>query len=386
MGSQQAHARLAESPVGHLVSIPGGRQAYVPDPLPRSLALEPSLVHLLDRASRAVATLAGVGENLPNPHLLIRPFLSREAVLSSRIEGTQASLSDVFVFEATGERHDRSGDTREVANYVRALEHGLRRLGDLPLSVRLVNELHAILMEGVRGRDKEPGQLRDRQVWIGSEGTGIGEARFIPPPPQMVRDLLTDWERFVNEDLQMPPLVQCALMHYQFEAVHPYLDGNGRIGRLLIVLFLCARDVLRTPLLYLSAYFERRRQEYYDHLLRLSETGDWAAWLRFFLEGVEEQARDALDRARRLRSLQEEYRTLLHERRASANAFGLAEHLFANPYMTVPRACRLLGVTPAGARLILDRLAKIGVVKEVPLTRPRLYIADRVLQAIQDQA
>ncbi|HXF51579.1 MAG TPA: Fic family protein [Dehalococcoidia bacterium] len=383
MTSGQATSRLAKSPIGHLVTLPDGHQAYVPAPLPRALSLDTPLVYLLDRASRAVATLAGVGETLPNPHLLIRPFVHREAVLSSRIEGTQASISDVFMFEATGEPRTRFGDAREVVNYVRALEHGLHRLRELPLSVRLVNELHAILLHDVRGRDRTPGQLRTRQVWIGSEGTSIGEARFIPPPPGLVRDLLDDWERFVNEDLELPPLVQCALMHYQFEAIHPYLDGNGRIGRLLITLFLCAKDVLRTPLLYLSAYFERRRDAYYDHLLALSETGDWAAWLRFFLEGVVEQAEDALERCRRLRALQDEFRELTQARRLSANAVRLTERLFANPYVTAPMAAAALGVTYPGARLILERLEHVGVLTSIPDTRPRLYVAAKVLDAIQ---
>lgn len=383
MPLQEPASRLANSPIGRLVSLPDSHRAYVPSPLPRTLSLDAPLVYLLDRSSRAVATLAGVGETLPNPHVLIQPFLHREAVLSSRIEGTQASISDVFMFEATGERRDRFGDAREVANYVRALEHGLQRLRELPLGVRLANEVHGVLLEGVRGRDRTPGELRNRQVWIGSEGTGIGEARFVPPPPELVRDLLADWERFVNEDPELPPLVQCALMHYQFEAIHPYLDGNGKIGRLLITLFLCAKDVLRTPLLYLSAYFERRRQAYYEHLLALSETGDWGAWLRFFLEGVLEQAQDALDRSRRLRTLQDEYRALLQERRASANAFRLTERLFANPYVTASMAAAALGVTHAGARLILERLAEIGVLRGVPSTRPRLYVAVRILDAIQ---
>lgn len=383
MTSEEATSRLANSPIGRLVTLPDGHQAYVPAPLPRALPLDTPLVYLLDRASRAVATLAGVGETLPNPHLLIRPFVHREAVLSSRIEGTQASISDVFMFEATGEPRTRFGDAREVVNYVRALEHGLRRLRKLPLSVRLVNELHAILLHDVRGRDKTPGELRTRQVWIGSEGTSIGEARFIPPPPGLVRDLLDDWERFVNEDLELPPLVQCALMHYQFEAIHPYLDGNGRIGRLLITLFLCAKDVLRTPLLYLSAYFERRRQAYYDHLLALSETGDWAAWLRFFLEGVVEQAEDALERCRRLRALQDEFRELTQARRLSANAVRLTERLFANPYVTAPMAAAALGMTYPGARLVLERLEHEGVLTSIPDTRPRLYVAAKVLDAIQ---
>lgn len=358
--------------------------AFVPDAVPRRLDLDNSLVCRLDEASRAVAMLAGVGETLPNPHLLIRPFVRREAVLSSRIEGTQTSISDLFLFEASGARRDPLGDAREVANYVRALEYGLSQLERLPLSVRLVNEIHLRLLEGVRGRDKSRGELRTGQVWIGSEGTTLEEARFVPPPAEYVRDLLTDWELFLNEDIEMPPLVQCALMHYQFETIHPYLDGNGRIGRLLITLFLCAKRVLPTPLLYLSAYFERRRDEYYDHLLAVSQTGSWQGWVRFFLHGVAEQAQDALLRSRRVRQLQDRYRALLQQRRESANALRLLDELFANPFVTTPLASDLLSVTSAGARGILQRLIDAGVVEEISGTWPKFYVARELLKAIEE--
>lgn len=375
---------LKSSPCGHLVPTDEGQWAFVPDPLPRDMHLSSSLIYLLDQASRAVATLAGVGEMLPNPHLLIRPFIHREAVLSSRIEGTQASISDVYLFEASGAKRE-TGDVREVVNYVHALEHGLSLLPKLPLSVRLVNETHARLLEGVRGEERMPGQLRREQVWIGDRVTPIQESRFIPPPANLVRDLLYNWEKFVNEDLEMPPLIQCALMHYQFEAIHPYLDGNGRIGRLLVILFLCAKEVLPTPLLYLSAYFERNRNrdEYYDQLYNVSATGNWEPWIRFFLTGVAEQARDALVRSRRVREMQERYRDLLQEQRASGNVLRLLDELFANPFMTAPWARRILGVTYAGARGILDRLAQTGIVQYVSGAWPRLYVARDLLKVIE---
>ena len=294
---------LAGSPLGHLETIENGNRAFVPDPLPREIELNPELIYQLDGASRAVSTLAGVAETVPNPHLLITPFLRREAVLSSRIEGTQASLTDLFRYEASEAGRPSKGDVAEVANYVTALEHGLERLNDLPICVRLANEMHEVLLRGVRGSGWLLGSLRSSQVYIGAPGTPIEEATYVPPPAHLVRDLLLDWENFVNQDTLLPPLIQCALMHYQFEAIHPYIDGNGRLGRLLIVLFLCAKGVLTQPLLYLSAYFERDRAAYYDHLLRVSVTGDWQAWIGYFLDGVVEQARDALHRARRLRDL-----------------------------------------------------------------------------------
>ena len=299
--------QLKNSPSGQLVPTVRGQSAFVPSPLPRDIQPSMLLMHSLDEASSAVATLAGVGETIPNPHLLIRPFVRREAVLSSRIEGTQASISDLFRYEASGSRRP-SGDVSEVANYVQALDHGLDLLEELPISVRLINQVHSVLMSGVRGGEKRPGELRDEQVWIGAPDAPIEEARYIPPPGNLVRDLLFDWERFVNESGALPPLFQCAMMHYQFEAIHPYLDGNGRIGRLLITLFLCAKKILPTPLLYLSAYFERDRNAYYDQLFRLSATGDWEAWVVYFLRGVAEQARDALLRVRRVRDLQDQKR------------------------------------------------------------------------------
>jgi len=377
------NAELARSPRGHLAPTYQGEMAFVPHPLPRELTLSSRLVVQLDRASRAVSVLAGVGETLPNPHLLIRPFLRREAVLSSKIEGTQASLSDLLLYEVSDTKRDPSGDAREVRNYVRAMEQGQEMLHELPLSVRLFNGLHAVLMEGVRGRDRRPGELRTEQVWIGSEGGSISDARFIPPPAQVVPDLLADLERFVNEDVEMPPLIQCALMHYQFEVIHPYFDGNGRVGRLLIVLFLCARQVLTTPLLYLSAYFEHRRQEYYDRLLDVSVTGEWEPWLRFFLDGVEQQSLDAIARSRRVRDLHEQYRRLLQQPRASGNALRLLDALFESPYMTPAIAARTLGVTWHGAKGVLERLRAAGVVELLGGRGPTIYVARTLFNVIE---
>ncbi|MEX0786830.1 MAG: Fic family protein [Dehalococcoidia bacterium] len=370
------------SPVGRWEKSLEGYTTFLPAPLPRTLDIKPELVYLLDSASRAVSVLAGIGETLPNPYLLIRPFMRREAVLSSRIEGTQASLSDLFIYEASERPQDPSGDAREVANYVVALEHGLERVTDLPLSVRLMNEMHALLLEGVRGEDKMPGDLRNRQVWIGEQGTSVEEARFVPPPWRALPDLLSDFERFLNEESRMPPLIQAALMHYQFEAIHPYTDGNGRMGRLLIVLFLCTKGVLRTPLLYLSAYFERLRDDYYDQLLRVSKTGDWGPWLRFFLRGVELQARDAAARSRRLRALEERYRSKLQGVR-SGNTQRLLDEVLMRPFITAQHAARMLDVTLPAARKLLERFVSLGILTEDRSSRPRLYLARELLREIE---
>ncbi|MYB77147.1 MAG: Fic family protein, partial [Chloroflexi bacterium] len=311
----------------------------------------------------------------------IRPFVRREAVLSSRIEGTQASLSDLFLYEATTVGRPK-GDVAEVANYVRALEHGLGRLEKLPICVRLTNEMHGVLLDGVRGAGAYTGKLREHQVWIGSQDSPLAEATYIPPPAGQVRDLLQDWEEFVNLDSVLPPLVQCALMHYQFEAIHPYVDVNGRLGRLLVILFLCAKDVLTQPLLYLSAYFERNRNAYYDQLFRVSVTGDWQTWIRYFLDGVVEQARDALHRARQLRDLHDTMRESLQNNRESANALVLLDILCERPFMTAPTAARLLDISPAGARRILDRFAGLGMVEYHSETWPRRYVFRDLLEIL----
>ena len=373
--------QLTHSTCGSLVPTIEGQRAFVPDPLPRELDLSSSLVSLLDRASRAIATLDGVGETIQNPHLLIRPLLRREAVLSSRIEGTVASLSDVFSYEAGNERV--SDDVREVINYVAALEQGVRTLERLPISFRSVNEIHGQLLAGVRGENRRTGEFRREQVWIASQGSWIREARFIPPPPDRLRDLFQDWEQFINDPLEMPPLVRCALMHYQIEAIHPYEDGNGRIGRLLITLFLIASGVLSSPLLYLSAYFERDRQRYYDELMAVSAGCDWERWLRYFLTGVLRESRDVLARIRRLRGLQDSYHELLRDRREAISALRLVEQLFASPIITVREAAETLDMSIAGARGVLNRLVAAGLVRHDDQTWPPLYVADEVLEALE---
>jgi len=375
--------RLAESPCGELIPIQGGYFAYVPHPLPQEVTLDSALIRLLDEASRAVGTLQGVGETLPNPDLLVQSFLRREAVLSSRIEGTRTLISDLVLYEVSKAEQDPKGDAQEVLNYVHALGEGIRLLDTLPISTRFLNQLHSRLLSGTRGEDRRLGQLRQIQVIIGGDSGHVQDARFIPPPPQMVPELLADWERFVNAELEMPVLVQCALMHYQFETIHPYEDGNGRIGRLLIGLMLHAAGVLTTPLLSLSGYLERNRDAYMDHLLQVSITGDWKPWIGFFLQGVADQAKDALIRSRRVRKLHDDYRARLVERGESANAFRMIDLLFQTPMTTPARATAELGITRAGSRALLDRLAQLGILRVLPRQRPRFYIAEEILDAIQ---
>jgi len=337
---------------------------------------------LLDEATGAVHRLGGVGRLVPNPHLLIGPHLRLEAVLSSRIEGTTTDVAQLLRFEA-GQvtRPEEADDAREVANYVVAMEHGLARLREgFPLSIRLVREMHERLLSGVRGHHRSPGELRSSPNWIG--GTTLDNAVFVPPPPDALGELLADWERFLHER-ELPLLVQLALAHYQFEVIHPFLDGNGRIGRLVIPLVLVMRNALAQPLLYLSAFFEQHRSQYYDHLLGTSQRGDLEPWLAFFLRGVRQQAREAEERTVRLVELQRGLRDeLLGEGRPNS-VVRLAEQLFATPIVTANQVRDALGVTRPTAQAAIDTLVERGDLVEVTgRERGRVYHAPGISDAV----
>lgn len=371
---------------GSVVKTRTGYWAYVPNPLPPLVVWSPSLVQALSEADRALGELSGLSRLVPNPHLLIRPFLRREAVLSSRIEGTQATLTELYAFEAG--QPPRTGlpdDVAEVHNYVRALEYGRTRCDTLPMSLRLLRELHAILVEGVRGEHLTPGEFRRSQNWIGPPGCLLNEATYVPPPPEEMRQALAAFEAYLHAEPDLPPLVRLGLIHYQFEAIHPFLDGNGRIGRLLIVLLLCMWELLPEPLLYLSAYFEAHRQAYYDLLLAVSQRGTWEEWLTFFLRGVESQARDAALRARGLVDLRDAYRARLQQEAAAARLLMLIDLLFRRPVLTVANAAEELDVQPHVAARYIVRLEQEGILREVTgQRRNRVYHADEILRAIQD--
>ena len=373
------------SPAGrwmHVVS--GGYDAFVPDALPPELAWTPELVAELSNADRALGELAGLGRVLPNPHILIAPFIRREAVLSSQIEGTLASLSDLYAYESRQLSFlEQPPDVREVHNYVRAVEHGLDRMQTLPVSLRLIRELHARLMEGVRGEHQTPGEFRRSQNWIGPPGCTLAEAVFVPPPVAEMVEALDSLEKYMHEPSVVPALVRLGLIHYQFEAIHPFLDGNGRVGRLLITLLLCAWQLLPEPLLYLSAYFEAQRQAYYDLLLAVSQEGAWEAWLRFFLRGVAEQGRDAVLRAARLQGLRERYRQRFQGERAAARLLQVVDLLFVRPILDITYVALSLGVSHQSASRYVEALEGAGILREMTgHARNRVYRADEVLEAI----
>lgn len=376
-------AKFTEQSSGKLVKTHDGHCAFVPGPLPPAIEFTRELADQLAKAANAVGLLAGTGRNIANPMLLIAPYLRREAVLSSRIEGTVSTLADLYEDEVVG-LHQRREDIREVRNYLAAHEYGLSRLKDLPLSLRLLREIHATLMEGVRGEGRHPGEFRSYQNWIASEPRApIEQARYVPPPVDEMEAALADLERFLHSDA-FSPLLVAAIAHYQFEAIHPFGDGNGRVGRLLVPLFLHARDLLPQPLLYLSAFFERNRSEYYDRLLRVSTHGDWFGWLRYFLEGVCVQAHAAVQDAEHLLDLQSAYHAQLVAAKARPAARDLIEPLFLNPYVNASRAANMLGVSSPTARAAISDLVDHGILKEITGRKwGRLFLATEILDAAQ---
>ena len=370
---------------GVYVRVPEGYSAFVPDPLPPQLVWSDPLLNALSDADRAIGRLAGEGRRLPNPHALMRPFITREAVLSSRIEGTQATLGELLAAEA-GAIVDRSPeDLQEVSNYVAALEYGIQRLNALPLSLRLVREVHAKLLQGVQGESAQPGRFRRSQNWIGTPGSTLQTATYVAPPPGKMTACLEALEGFL-QDRSLPPLAQIALSHYQFEAIHPFLDGNGRVGRLLVVLFLVERGILPTPLLYLSAFFEATRRDYYDRLLAVTERGEWEAWLLYFLNGVARQSEDAVDRAMRITALVDRWQGRLAGIGTKAPSL-LAERLAANPYLTAKVAAQNLGVAFTTADRAIRRLVDEGILTPIgDGRRGRAYCAKAILSILEEPA
>jgi Fic family protein len=362
-----------------VIRTPTGYTAFVPAPLPPRIVYTDALVRSLSQADAALGELCGLGRQLPAPALLIAPYVRREAVLSSRIEGTQASLEELLRDEA-GQPAKDPADVGEVRNYVEALNHGVARLPKLPLSLRLVRELHAILMRGVRGDRATPGEFRRSQNWIGPSGSTLLTATYVPPPPEEMKKALHDWELFLHQRDVLPDLVQCALVHEQFEAIHPFLDGNGRVGRLLVTLFLVERERLPQPLLYLSEYIESRRFEYYDRLQAVRTDGDWGGWLLFFLDGVAVTARRAVQQAGQLLALREAWRRTLS---GKPRALALLDRLFENPYVDVAQAQKALGVSNPTARQVVATLQREGLLQEVTgRAWGRLYLARPILDAI----
>ncbi|MDX2272651.1 MAG: Fic family protein [Cyanobacteriota bacterium] len=359
----------ASNRAGRYISQSLGYRAFMPAPLPPIPALDlgGELAGLLSDADRAIGRLDGSVLTLPNPDLFVFMYVRKEAVLSSQIEGTQSSLQDLLAAEAQLFDHELPRDVDEVVNYVRAMNYGLDRLATLPVSVRLIREIHAELLKGVRGGQLQPGELRATQNWIGPSGCTLNTAIFVPPPHHEVPRILGELETFLHNKDSLPPLVKIALAHVQFETIHPFLDGNGRVGRLLITFLLTERGVLHKPVLYLSHYFKQHRQTYYEHLQSVRDYGEWEAWLKFFLQGVVSIAGEAAETARRILILREQHRSAITEKlgRASGNGHKVLEFLFDRPIVTVSDVQSLTGTTYSAANTLVSKLADLGVLIEM---------------------
>jgi len=352
------------------------------------LDLDWELAGLLSEADAKLGELSGVGSLLPNPHLLIQPYIRREAVMSSRIENTLAGMDDLFYFEADESEPPRAPDVQEVANYVRAMEYGLKRLKELPISGRLVREIHERLMKDTRGGQSHatPGEFRHTQNWIGPPGCSLMDATMVPPPVDEMKEAFSTWEKYLNSSPSEPVLIQCAFMHYQFEAIHPFIDGNGRVGRLLITFLLCERGLLSQPLLYLSAFFERYRDEYYRRLLAVSQVGDWRGWIEYFLRGVSTQAQAGLESAKAILDLHAEFAETLRMRRPPQTASRILDHLFTNPILSIANLASLWELDYPTVQRGVRYLEKAGVLEEITgQRRNRLYVAPRLMKVLVGQ-
>jgi Fic family protein len=357
------------------------------DSIVSGLVYDTYTINLLSQADRLLGELSGTGRILQNPYLLISPYIRREAVSSSKIEGTQSSLSDLFYYDALNEKQPRIPDVREVSNYVKAMEEGIRLLDRLPISTRLICEMHKILMQGVREDHTTPGELRRSQNWIGPPGYTLNEATFVPPPVNEMNQSLSDWEKFVNSETQLPVLIQVALMHYQFEAIYPFIDGNGRIGRLLIILFLCQKGCLTQPLLYLSEFFDRYRDEYYRQLLSVSQKGNIKEWVKFFLRGVITQSNDALRNAKDILDYYEKYQQIIKTaKHVPESVYKIIDEIFVVPIVSVYGLSKKLGVQYNSVKNGVLRLIKLGILKEVSgKRRNKIFVAPDVINLLTER-
>jgi Fic family protein len=357
---------------GQLVKQATGYAAFIPAGLPPvpPIKIDAELIRLLSDADWALGRLDGIATVLPNPDLFVSMYVRQEAVLSSQIEDTQSTLEDVLQFEIDSKGQDFPKDIQEVVNYVAAMNYGLDRLKTLPLSLRLVREIHGKLLTSARGANRTPGEFRKSQNWIGSSGCTLATATFVPPPVPEMQTALDNLEKFLHDD-SMPLLIQCGLAHAQFETIHPFLDGNGRVGRLLVTFLLCQKRALERPLLYLSHYLKQHRTAYYDRLTSIRNDGDWEGWLKFFIRGIHEVSREAADTARSILRIRAEHRQLLSKKLAKVKLaatpydFVFLEYLFEQPITTVRLAEERLKCAFVTANKVVERFVNLGLLEEM---------------------
>jgi len=353
---------------GLIVNQPQNYKAFIPNSLPPKpqLNLDNETIEILSKADTAIGRLSGISEALPNPDLFVAMYVRKEAVLSSQIEGTESSLEDILEYESESRPKTLPNDVVEVVNYVKAMNHGLNRINELPLSLRLIKEIHAELMKGVRGGDKTPGEFRKSQNWIGPKGCNLSNARFVPPPPHEMMQSLGNLENYMHSKFSYPLLIECGLIHFQFETIHPFLDGNGRIGRLLITFFLCHKEILRKPLLYLSHYFKQNRLEYYDRFMAVREKGDFESWVKFFLRGVANVAEEACETSSKIINVKNQDKNKIIEtyRETSKTAI-FYEKLFDRPIISINDIAKIMNTTFPTATDICRKLMGLDILKEI---------------------
>lgn len=356
--------------------------AFVPEKLPPNFEYNSQVVLALSKADSTLSKLSGAGLLLPNPDLLVIPYLKKEALSSSRIEGTRISLSDYFLTEAKGiEKEDI--EATEVGNYLKSMNYALKKIEKEPLSSELIRDMHKILMKGVRGNELLPGNFRPVQNWIGPKNTKIQDATFVPPPQEEVERLITELIDYLNKYDELPLLIKCALMHYQFETIHPFCDGNGRIGRSLITLYLCKKNKISKPLLYASDYFEKHRREYYEILLNTNKTGKFEDWIKFFLEAIKVQSEDALERTIKIQKLREDYQAKTKNHKQVINLLSVIDLLFMNPFVQINQIASKLNITYPTAKKAVDNLIKLKILKPVGENeRNKLFVAHEILEIV----
>jgi len=367
---------------GQYLPQPSGYKAFIPTNLPPKLKITAKIEEQISQAEQALAQLNGVGFLLPNPDLFISMAIRKEALLSSQIEGTQATMTDILTYEKW-EEVDNFDDVEEVVNYIKALKEGMEMLKTLPLGNRILKKTHQILLQGQRGKEKLPGEFRTSQNWI---GPSLKQAYFVPSPFEVAHEAMGALEKFINQENQLHPLIECALIHYQFETIHPFLDGNGRIGRLLIDLYLHLKGVVEKPLLYMSLFFKERRQEYFDRLMLVRTKGDYEQWISFFLEAVIWSSKHAITKIKEITNLQSELReTILHEKKASIRSVELLDHLFISPLVSVKDIAAKLEVTYQGAKDQIALFVKLKILNELTgQKRGKRYAFSSYLELIEE--
>ncbi len=372
---------------GKIIKTLNGYHAYIPNRLPPELVWSTKLLVRLASAESSLARLEEVGQSFSVPHVVVRPFVRKEAVLSSQIEGTQTTFQSLLRYEAEQLTFlEKNQDVHEVQNYIKALDYGVERIKDLPISIRLIREIHAILMKGVRGELMTPGEVRRSQNWIGRPGATLEKACYVPPPVDEMLECLSDLEKFIHADSELPALIRIGMIHYQFEAIHPFLDGNGRVGRLLITFLLTTWKILSQPLLYLSIFIEKNKTEYYDRLLAVTQKGQWEEWFLFFLDGVHEQAEDAVAKIKALQKIRETYQEIFKKERVREKLSDLVDYFISTPISTIPQAKE---ASELGSYSMMqnyfDKLIQYDILEEVTgKERNRVYVAKEILKILED--